>query len=252
LGIPGLFIKSRRLVYLVDPMAEEREWLSPYNYCSLNPINRIDPDGALDDGYKDLKGNYKWFEDETDEIICRDDKIWLRETDDRNLFEMASAGLFDKSFGSYPGIIKEPDRISKLEMWLDSPSERIGEGIGKIGANIGYNIINSPYGLITGQTIGGRPLNSTEKTDAFIDVAPLVISLGLTGTREIVKVSKHSLEGYNKFVKKSAIKFKNKNWQKRASMLYKSNKINQSSHEGLNIATFGSGTIGKIYDELDK
>ncbi len=31
-----------------DPLAHEREWLSPYNYCQLNPINRTDPTGALD------------------------------------------------------------------------------------------------------------------------------------------------------------------------------------------------------------
>jgi RHS repeat-associated protein len=35
----------------VDPLAQERPWLSPYNYCQLNPIGRIDPTGALDELY---------------------------------------------------------------------------------------------------------------------------------------------------------------------------------------------------------
>jgi len=33
----------------VDPMAHLRESFSPYNFCSDDPINRVDPDGALDD-----------------------------------------------------------------------------------------------------------------------------------------------------------------------------------------------------------
>ncbi|MBU3664031.1 MAG: hypothetical protein FGM41_12665, partial [Bacteroidetes bacterium] len=33
----------------VDPMAQERPSWTPYNFCSDNPINRIDPDGRLDD-----------------------------------------------------------------------------------------------------------------------------------------------------------------------------------------------------------
>jgi len=85
---------------------------------------------------------------------------------------------------------------------LGSPSESIGEGIGKIGANIGYSIVNSPYSLFTGQTIGGSPLNSTEKIEAFIDFVPGLISVGLTKTGAVVKTTEKGLQGYNQFLKK--------------------------------------------------
>ena len=32
----------------MDPLAEKKPWLSPYHYCSNNPINKIDPDGRFD------------------------------------------------------------------------------------------------------------------------------------------------------------------------------------------------------------
>ena len=33
----------------VDPMSDERPWVSPYNYCQWNPIGRVDTWGMLDD-----------------------------------------------------------------------------------------------------------------------------------------------------------------------------------------------------------
>jgi len=38
----------------IDPLAEERNWVSPYNYVQNNPIMRVDPTGALDT----LPGSY--------------------------------------------------------------------------------------------------------------------------------------------------------------------------------------------------
>jgi len=32
----------------VDPMSDERSWISPYNYCQWKPVRRVDPDGTLD------------------------------------------------------------------------------------------------------------------------------------------------------------------------------------------------------------
>ena len=33
----------------VDPMSDERPWISPYNYCQWNPIGRVDTWGMLDE-----------------------------------------------------------------------------------------------------------------------------------------------------------------------------------------------------------
>ena len=35
--------------FVIDPLAEERTWVSTYNFVQNNPLNRIDPDGMLDD-----------------------------------------------------------------------------------------------------------------------------------------------------------------------------------------------------------
>ncbi len=38
--------------FSVDPLAEEREWVSSYNFVQNNPINRVDLNGALDDWFQ--------------------------------------------------------------------------------------------------------------------------------------------------------------------------------------------------------
>jgi RHS repeat-associated protein len=40
----------------VDPMAEMRDWLSPYNFVQNNPILRVDPAGDVDTKYVDEDG----------------------------------------------------------------------------------------------------------------------------------------------------------------------------------------------------
>ena len=42
----------------VDPMAHVRNWLTPYNYVSNNPITRVDPTGELDGDYYDTDGQH--------------------------------------------------------------------------------------------------------------------------------------------------------------------------------------------------
>jgi RHS repeat-associated protein len=39
-----------------DPLADGRNWLTPYNYVQNNPLTRIDPDGAFDDYFIEKNG----------------------------------------------------------------------------------------------------------------------------------------------------------------------------------------------------
>ncbi|MBT0813066.1 hypothetical protein KIH41_17390 [Litoribacter ruber] len=47
----------------VDPMADQRKWVSPYNFVQNNPISRIDPLGALDNPIYDYGGNFLGTDD---------------------------------------------------------------------------------------------------------------------------------------------------------------------------------------------
>ena len=48
----------------IDPLAEERSWVSPYNYVQDNPINRLDPTGALDAPIYDENATFLGTDDE--------------------------------------------------------------------------------------------------------------------------------------------------------------------------------------------
>ncbi|MBL7792067.1 MAG: RHS repeat-associated core domain-containing protein, partial [Saprospiraceae bacterium] len=58
----------------VDPLGEERAWVSSYNYAQNNPIMRIDTDGELDSPIFDKNGNFLGVDSEgyTGEIIIMD------------------------------------------------------------------------------------------------------------------------------------------------------------------------------------
>ncbi len=77
-----------------DPLMNEKPWLTPYHYCSNNPVGRIDPSGMMDDEYEfnqkgellnvikndeadilrvvktDRKGNIKYDKDGNKKIIA--------------------------------------------------------------------------------------------------------------------------------------------------------------------------------------
>jgi len=56
----------------VDPMSDERSWVSPYAYCQNNPIILVDPRGMLDDWYRDDETGATFWHEGSESYIERD------------------------------------------------------------------------------------------------------------------------------------------------------------------------------------
>ncbi|WP_353744520.1 hypothetical protein, partial [Algoriphagus sp.] len=54
----------------VDPLADQRSWVSPYNFVQNNPLNRIDPDGRLD-WVANREGEVYWDENATSQATTK-------------------------------------------------------------------------------------------------------------------------------------------------------------------------------------
>ena len=63
-----------------DPLMNEKPWLTPYHYCSNNPIGRIDPSGMSDDWYQDADGNVKWDENVTSQADLKQEEKYIGKT----------------------------------------------------------------------------------------------------------------------------------------------------------------------------
>ena len=85
----------------VDPLAHLREWVSPYNFVQNNPINRVDPTGALDD---DITAK----QDGTIEVKKTDDKFDRIFVENKQ-GETELVGQYDKN---EKGLIQLPSNVN--------------------------------------------------------------------------------------------------------------------------------------------
>ena len=67
----------------VDPMSDKYPSLSPYTYCANTPIKLVDPNGAEYDGYEGSNGQYKWFDNHSEQSFTDNNVNWTKVTDNR-------------------------------------------------------------------------------------------------------------------------------------------------------------------------
>jgi hypothetical protein len=183
----------------------------------------------------------------------------MKFTDDKNTFKLAkAASLGPETPGNNDnGEVTKPTGFSKPELWMNSPSESLGEGIKKTTVNILYSFINSPVTLFTGKSLGGTPAIPDDRMNAFIDVVPGSVFKGLSAVDEIVDVGK-GLQGYNDFVKQvPSVKVteglpSGMTWQERAGQLFQRNKMNLRGLKDYRNARRATTVITETNDELKK
>jgi RHS repeat-associated protein len=96
----------------VDPLAHLREWVSPYNFVQNNPINRVDPTGALDDWVQDADGNIKWDKDANSQETTKAGEKYLGKTLTFTFNSYIDRKLWDGPGGSSPAGDKLTSTIS--------------------------------------------------------------------------------------------------------------------------------------------
>ncbi len=158
--------------HAVDPMAHLRDWVSTYNFCQNNPINRIDPDGALDGDYYDSKGNHLG----SDNIV--DDRAYIADgkNSDGTFKNAKELSVSNSVLNQFANTIAVESGAEKSGSWQESFG--IGLAIRNMSSKYGGSIYKT---ISSGEVFGFRDGgNSTDfkKNAEFSMQAALYSVLG--------------------------------------------------------------------------
>jgi RHS repeat-associated protein len=218
----------------LDPLADEFENLSPYNYASNNPITCIDLwglQGVPANEIRDDQGNIIGHTAAQSSTYFPPVPL---DTPEQPEYLMKNEPE-----------LKEANNRVKAELWMNSPAENKGEGVLKAIANFAYDFVSSPVEVLTGKSVAGTPVNSTEKTEAFVNAAPGLLFSGVKAAAVVKTVGKNLPKNpYSAFLKQEK-RLSNGD----ASAAYKVNKENQGLSKETRKARGAASTSVSLKEE---
>ena len=117
-------------------MADQRSWVSPYNYVQNNPLSRIDPTGALDNPIYDEDGNFLGADDKG----LRGEAIVMNKNDFTEGMSHETALEKGTALSSACGLdcigTETFDKITEAQSFLNSNLDMLDRAVGIISDGI--------------------------------------------------------------------------------------------------------------------
>ncbi|MDR2408010.1 MAG: hypothetical protein LBE13_07860 [Bacteroidales bacterium] len=141
--------------FVIDPLAEKYYSVSPYVYCSNNPIGRTDPNGMLDDWVRNYETDeYEWMDNVTSPENTPDGYGYVGANDDDILTDMGVTTNISEQYKQATGFGFDGDENIPLGAAPILPTNHVNGNIG-ISAIVSYNIDNSTENNRAGKKFEG-------------------------------------------------------------------------------------------------
>lgn len=118
---------------VVDPLADQRSWVSPYNYVQNNPLLRVDPDGMLDD-YYNREGQFLYRDNQDTDNIRIIDQVDFDNIQQKFLGDMFNKDIYNNSLIESLG--SKSTSISGSGISAEAASNVFTDILGKAGFDV--------------------------------------------------------------------------------------------------------------------